>query len=260
MPEGDTLHRTAAGLRPYLVGRTVTAARTAARAPAAGRPARRPARSRRRGPGQEPADPLRQRPRAAHPPAHERLVASLPAGRALAPAAVSGTARARGPGAVAVCFDAPVVELFEDALRPSTRLCPASDRTSCGPDFELRKRSAAPRPGARRSLDRRRAARPAGARRRRQHLAQRDAVRRAGRPARAGRRPRRRHAPPDCRDGPPPADGECRDRPGAQRPDAAASGARDGRVRGAGQRSDRTSSAANPRTTYWCPSCQIVRP
>ena len=28
MPEGDTLHRTAAGLRPYLVGRTVTAART----------------------------------------------------------------------------------------------------------------------------------------------------------------------------------------------------------------------------------------
>ena len=28
MPEGDTLFRTAAGLRPYLVGRTVSAART----------------------------------------------------------------------------------------------------------------------------------------------------------------------------------------------------------------------------------------
>ena len=27
MPEGDTLWRTAAGLRPYLVGRTITAAR-----------------------------------------------------------------------------------------------------------------------------------------------------------------------------------------------------------------------------------------
>ena len=27
MPEGDTLYRTAAGLRPYLVGRAVTAAR-----------------------------------------------------------------------------------------------------------------------------------------------------------------------------------------------------------------------------------------
>ena len=28
MPEGDTLYRTAAGLRPYLVGRRVSAART----------------------------------------------------------------------------------------------------------------------------------------------------------------------------------------------------------------------------------------
>ncbi|MEA2609304.1 MAG: endonuclease, partial [Chloroflexota bacterium] len=28
MPEGDTLFRTAAGLRPYLVGRKVSAART----------------------------------------------------------------------------------------------------------------------------------------------------------------------------------------------------------------------------------------
>ncbi len=33
MPEGDTLFRTAAGLRPYLVGRTVIAAWTAAPGP-----------------------------------------------------------------------------------------------------------------------------------------------------------------------------------------------------------------------------------
>jgi endonuclease-8 len=114
MPEGDTLHRTAAGLRPYLVGRTVTAARTS-------------------GPGAVPAiervvgreitsvEALgknllitfagdlelrthlrmngswhRYRPgeRWRRPPARARLVLEV-------------------PGAVAVCFDAPVVELFE---------------------------------------------------------------------------------------------------------------------------------------------------
>ena len=112
MPEGDTLFRTAAGLRPYLVGRTVTAAR-----------ARRP------GPqverivgttieaveshgknllirfdnGLELRTHLRMngswhryRPgeRWRRPEARARLVIEV-------------------PGAVAVCFDAPVVELFE---------------------------------------------------------------------------------------------------------------------------------------------------
>src|ERR1700692_1559536 len=33
MPEGDTLHRTASGLAPHLVGRTVTAARARAAGP-----------------------------------------------------------------------------------------------------------------------------------------------------------------------------------------------------------------------------------
>src|SRR3954465_2804027 len=37
MPEGDTLARTAAGLRPYLVGRSVTAARATAPGPQIGR-------------------------------------------------------------------------------------------------------------------------------------------------------------------------------------------------------------------------------
>ena len=123
MPEGDTLFRTAAGLRPYLVGRTVTAARTA-------------------GPGAVPqvarivgreitaVESLgknllirfdngleirthlrmngswhRYRPgeRWRRPPGRARLVIEV-------------------PGAVAVCFDAPVVELLEqraEGVHPS---------------------------------------------------------------------------------------------------------------------------------------------
>ncbi len=117
MPEGDTLFRTAAGLRPHLVGRTVTAARVA-------------------GPGAVPqigrivgceitaVDALgknllirfdnglelrthlrmngswhRYRPgeRWRRPPGRARLVIEV-------------------PGAVAVCFDAPVVELLEQRV------------------------------------------------------------------------------------------------------------------------------------------------
>lgn len=123
MPEGDTLFRTAAGLRPHLVGRTVTAARVA-------------------GPGAVPqiarvigreitaVESLgknliirfdnglelrthlrmngswhRYRPgeRWRRPPGRARLVIEV-------------------PGAVAVCFDAPVVELLEqraEALHPA---------------------------------------------------------------------------------------------------------------------------------------------
>ncbi len=112
MPEGDTLFRTAAGLRPHLVGRTVTAAR-----------ARRPGPQIERivgttieavesqgknllirfGNGLELRTHLRMngswhryRPgeRWRRPEARARLVIEV-------------------PGAVAVCFDAPVVELFE---------------------------------------------------------------------------------------------------------------------------------------------------
>ncbi len=131
MPEGDTLFRTAAGLRPYLVGRTVTAARAS-------------------GPGSIPqihrvigheitaVESLgknllirfegglelrthlrmngswhRYRPgeRWRRPPARARLVLEV-------------------PGAVAVCFDAPVVELLEqraEALHPAL--------ASLGPDL-----------------------------------------------------------------------------------------------------------------------------
>jgi endonuclease-8 len=123
VPEGDTLFRTAAGLRPYLVGRTVIAARTAGPGP-------QPQAGRIVGAGitavealgknllirfdngleirthlrmngswhrYRPGEPWRR------PPARARLVIEV-------------------PGAVAVCFDAPVVELLEqraEALHPS---------------------------------------------------------------------------------------------------------------------------------------------
>ena len=117
MPEGDTLHRTAAGLRPYLLGRTVTAARTAG-------PGALPQVGRIVGTeitavealgknllirfdnGLEIRTHLRMtgswhhyRPGEAwrRPPARARLVIEV-------------------PGAVAVCFDAPVVELLEQRV------------------------------------------------------------------------------------------------------------------------------------------------
>jgi endonuclease-8 len=123
MPEGDTLFRTAAGLRPYLVGRDVRAAR--AQGPGAVPQIQRIVGKRvdsveahgknlliRFDGGLELRTHLRMngswhryRPgeRWRRPPARARLVLEV-------------------DGAVAVCFDAPVVELFEtraEALHPS---------------------------------------------------------------------------------------------------------------------------------------------
>jgi endonuclease-8 len=137
VPEGDTLHRTAAGLRPYLVGRTVTAART-------GGPGAVPQVDRIVGREIRSVEALgknllirfdgdlelrthlrmngswhRYRPgeRWRRPPSRARLVLEV-------------------PGAVAVCFDAPVVELFDEraeALHPSLgRLGP----DLLAPDFD----------------------------------------------------------------------------------------------------------------------------
>ena len=115
MPEGDTLFRTAAGLRPYLVGRAVTAARARA-GPGAVPQVQRLVGQRidaveslgknlliRFDGGLELRTHLRMngswhryRPgeRWRRPPGRARLVLEV-------------------PGSVAVCFDAPVVELFE---------------------------------------------------------------------------------------------------------------------------------------------------
>ncbi len=123
MPEGDTLFRTAAGLRPHLVGRVVTAARASGPGPV-------PQIQRVVGRRITAVEALgknllirfeggleirthlrmngswhRYRPgeRWRRPPARARLVIEV-------------------PGAVAVCFDAPVVELLEqraEALHPT---------------------------------------------------------------------------------------------------------------------------------------------
>ena len=112
MPEGDTLHRTAAGLAPHLVGRVVTAARVRPGGPQIGRVVGATVNSVeavgknlliRFDNGLEVRTHLRMngswhryRPgeRWRRSPSRARLVIEV-------------------PGAVAVCFDAPVVELFE---------------------------------------------------------------------------------------------------------------------------------------------------
>ena len=112
MPEGDTLHRTASGLAPHLVGRTVTAARVRSGGPQVGRVVGAVITSVeaigknlliRFDNGLELRTHLRMngswhryRPgeQWQRPAARARLVIEV-------------------PGAVAVCFDAPVIELFE---------------------------------------------------------------------------------------------------------------------------------------------------
>lgn len=127
MPEGDTLVRVADGLRPYLLGRTVTAASARTPGPQAHRlvgatvtgvEAKGKNLLIRFDNGLEIRTHLRMqgswhryRPgeRWRRPPARARLVIEV-------------------PGSVAVCFDAPTVELFEqrtEALHPSlSRLGP----------------------------------------------------------------------------------------------------------------------------------------
>src|ERR671924_1045815 len=131
MPEGDTLFRTAAGLRPYLVGRDILAARA-------------------QGPGPVPqiqrvvgrrVDAVEAQGKnllirfdgGLELRTHLRMNGSWhryrPGERWRRPAS-----RARlvleVPGAVAVCFDAPVVELFEERAE---RLHPTL--ASLGPDL-----------------------------------------------------------------------------------------------------------------------------
>ena len=135
MPEGDTLFRTAAGLRPYLVGRDVRAAR--AQGPGAVPQVQRIVGKRdRRGrvAGQEPADPVRRRPGAADPPADERLVAPLPARRALASTARPGAARARGRRRGRGLLRRAGRRAVRDAgASTSTRRCRGSGRTCSAP-------------------------------------------------------------------------------------------------------------------------------
>jgi len=128
MPEGDTLHRVAAGLRPHLLGRQVTAAR--ARVPG-------PQVSRVIGRTVTGVDALGKnlliRFDGLEIRTHLRLRGSWHRYRPGEPWRRS-PARAvlvlEVPGSVAVCFDAPVVELFE---RHAERLHPSLGRL--GPDL-----------------------------------------------------------------------------------------------------------------------------
>jgi endonuclease-8 len=139
MPEGDTLHRTALGLAPHLVGRTVEGARVRPGGPQVGRVV---------GAGITGVEAVgknllirfdnglelrthmrmngswhRYRPgeRWRRPPARAVLVLEV-------------------PGAVAVCFDAPVVELFETRAEPIhptlSRLGPDLLAPDWGPGME----------------------------------------------------------------------------------------------------------------------------
>lgn len=129
MPEGDTLARTADGLRPLLVGRTVTAASAARPGPQVTRIVG----SRIDGVEAVGKNLLVRFDNGLELRTHLRMNGSWhryrpgepwrrPAGRARLVLEV--------PGAVAVCFDAPVVELFE---RRAEGLHP--DLAALGPDI-----------------------------------------------------------------------------------------------------------------------------
>lgn len=139
MPEGDTLARTAAGLRPHLLGRAVTAARTPPGGPQVGRVVG----ARIDAVEAQGKNLLIRFDNGLTVRTHLRMSGSWhryrPGERWKRPAA-----RARlvveVPGAVAVCFDAPVVELFEsraEAIHPTlARLGPDLLDPAFGPEHE----------------------------------------------------------------------------------------------------------------------------
>ena len=121
MPEGDTLHRVAAGLRPFLVGRPVIAARARVPGPQVGRIVGRTV----TGVDALGKNLLIRFDDGLELRTHLRLNGSWHRYR---PGERWRRAPARAvlvlevPGSVAVCFDAPVVELFEqraERLHPS---------------------------------------------------------------------------------------------------------------------------------------------
>ena len=132
MPEGDTLRRTADVLRPCAARRR---GRGACGRPGGAQLTSGGGQSRRRGakPGQAPAHRLRRRPDAAHASGHARLLAPLPAGERWRRRRDAAVAVLDTGTAVAVCFDAPVVELLET-------------RAAAHPPSPVRARARPPRP------------------------------------------------------------------------------------------------------------------
>ena len=153
MPEGDTLFRTAAGLRPHLVGRVVTAARGRVPGPQIGRVV---------GATVTAVDAVGKNllvrfDTGVELRTHLRMYGSWhrywpgepwrrPAGRAVLVLEV--------PDAVAVCFDAPVVELLETRAEhlhpPLAELGPDATADGFDRDEALRRLRAPARRGAHR--------------------------------------------------------------------------------------------------------------
>jgi endonuclease-8 len=143
MPEGDTLHRTAAGLAPHLVGRAVNAARVRAGGPQV----QRVVGATITGVEAVGKNLLIRFDNGLELRTHLRMNGSWhryrPGERWRRPAS-----RARlvleVPGAVAVCFDAPVVELFEtraETIHPTlARLGPDLLAAGYGPEHEAEAR------------------------------------------------------------------------------------------------------------------------
>ncbi len=135
MPEGDTLHRTAAGLRPHLVGRRVIGAQARQPGPRAGLLVGRTITS---------VDAIGKHllirfdsglELRSHLGMHGSWHRYAPGERWRRPAA-----RARlvleVRGAVAVCFDAPVLELFETRIKPIHPVLASLGPDLLGDDFD----------------------------------------------------------------------------------------------------------------------------
>ncbi len=138
MPEGDTIHRAAARLRPALAGH---APRPLRGRPPRGRPSPRPASGSTdvEARGKHLLVHFERRPHAADPHADDRVVAPLPGGERWRKAAHLARAVIEADsGWVAVCFQAPVVETYH---RGAGRAAGAGG---------ARTRSHRPRPGHRR--------------------------------------------------------------------------------------------------------------
>src|SRR4249920_2688229 len=122
MPEGDTLHRTAAGLAPYLVGRPVTAARVRA---GGGPQVERVVGATIESVEANGKNLLIRLDNGLELRTHLRMSGSWHRYRPGEPwrrAPVRARLVLEVPGAVAVCFDAPVVELLEtraEGLHPA---------------------------------------------------------------------------------------------------------------------------------------------
>ena len=142
MPEGDTLFRAAAGLRPHLVGRPVTAARVRQPGPAIAKVVG----STVTAVESQGKNLLIRFDNGLEVRTHLRMNGSWHRYRPGEPwkrAASRARLVLEVPGSVAVCFDAPVVELFEQRVEPLhgalSRLGPDLLDDAFDPDEALRR-------------------------------------------------------------------------------------------------------------------------